>query len=262
MNDKQREFFILSHLYAMFVVFPIIIVLSLLILFLIKQWALYNYNCIKDNPRVYLYDMRFSTGVFCSGYIEDTLLLRENYETEDINGKRFLRDWEIFSDGKEMILVKWICRDKDIAELFYLDTFEVFKLEFYIPHTVYAHRNVIFFKRDRFLAKKFWIDFTWNKYKENKVFISDKENKDKCIYLARDTNKLAKYYINKDTNAIKEYWICRHNGDELRLIRYVGSYAYVIDSLELFNSLIRENREEHWEYKGLYYIPKNIIKTE
>lgn len=262
MNDKQREFFISFHLYGLFVVFPIFIVMSLLILFLIKQWALYKYDAIKDNPRVYLYDMRFPLGVFYTGYIEDTLRLKENYETEDFNGKEILSDWKNFSDGKEMILIKWICRDKDIAELFYLDTFKVYKLEFYIPHTVYAHKNVIFFKKDKFLAKKFWIDFTWSKYKENKVFINDKENKDKCIYLTIDTNELAKYYINKDTNAIKEYWICRHNGDELRLIRYEGRYAYVIDSLELFNSLIGENREEHWADKGLYYIPKNLIKTE
>jgi len=263
--SKWERLHLNISLYLMIFGFPVAIVLTFVVLLGMKLWVKFKVSTYNDKPVVYVFDLRIPLGVYYTTYIEDTVYLRRHYGSENLGG--LLQDWDVTFNGEEMIFVRWVTKDSDIAALYYIDTFDVFGIEFYYGRHVYLHRNVIFPRKDYYEAKAFWVNFVWEKYKDNpKVYLLDSSGLDSCVYVANwlgDSIRLKLYYQIREDSLVKDNWICKSNGDTLILIRFLdNSLVQMLDTSILFSVLREELDGEdsyYWRYRGIVYAPREVV---
>jgi len=252
-------------LYMMVFGLPIAGVLTVAVLFSLKLWVIYKVSTYNDKPMVYVFDMRVPLGVYYTIYIEDTIHLRRHYGSENLGG--LLQDWNVTFNGEEMLFVRWVTKDSDIAELYYIDTFCLFGIEFYYGRHVYLHRHVIFPRKNYYVAKAFWVNFVWEKYKDNpKVYLWDRSELDTCVYVSSwlgDSLRLQLYYKIREDSLVKDNWICKGVGDTLILMKFLDNgLVQMLDTSILF-SVLREEMDNdqayYWRYRGIVYAPREVV---
>lgn len=244
---------------------PIGFLFIFVVLLTLRLYVIYKISEYSSNPIVYVFDRRIPLGVYYTLYIEDSSYLRRHYGSEDLGV--FPQDWDVTFNGEEMIFVRWVTKDSDIAELYYVDTFEFMGLEFYYGRHVYLHKNAIFPRKDYYLAKAFWVNYVWEKYKDNpRVYLYDTQGKDTCIYVTNwlgDSLRLKMYYEIREDSLVEDNWVCKGQGDTLIFMRYVkGGLVQLLDTGILFSVLREEMKDEesyYWRYRGILYAPREVV---